>query len=143
MPKSIGNIKQTKTKNWYIIVAPPLKGLTRTDYNTKVKNLLDDVSTYEVRTNDTTTKTQNKVNTLIKKWENKKLINNLLPEELRTSIAVLPDFMVYLKFTKWVIRLDPLSPMWVVPLINLLPFSVTPSQKTLHLHNPKLSTALN
>ena len=62
--------------------------LTRTDYNTKVKNLLDDVSTYEVRANDTTTKIQNKVNTLIKKWKIKKLINNLLAKELRTSIAV-------------------------------------------------------
>ena len=52
--------------------------LTRTDYNTKVKNLLDNVCTYEVRTNDTTIKIQNKVNKLVKKWENKKLINNLV-----------------------------------------------------------------
>ena len=62
--------------------------LTRTDYNAKVKNLLDDAITYEIRTNVTTTKIQNKVNTLVKKWENKKLINNLLAKELRTSIAV-------------------------------------------------------
>ena len=89
-------IKETKNfikNNPDIIFTKADKGnvtvaLTRNDYNEKVKNLLHDVSTYEVRTNDTTTKIQNKVNTLVKKWENKKLINNLLAKDLRTSIAV-------------------------------------------------------
>ena len=81
--KNNPDIVFTKAEKGNVTVA-----LTRTDYNTKVNKLLDDVNTYEVTTNDTTTKIQNKVNKLIKKWENRKLINNLLAKDLKTSIAV-------------------------------------------------------
>ena len=62
--------------------------LTPTDYNEKVETLLHDVNTYQVRPKDTTMKIQNKLNGLVKKWENKKFINNLLAKDLKTSNAV-------------------------------------------------------
>ena len=62
--------------------------LTRTDYIEKVETLLHDVNTYQVRPKDTTMKIQNKVNGLVKKWENKKFINNLLAKDLKTSNSV-------------------------------------------------------
>ena len=62
--------------------------LMQTNNNEKIETLLHDVNTYHVRPKDTTMKIQNKVNGLVKKWENKKFINNLLARDLETSNAV-------------------------------------------------------
>ena len=62
--------------------------LTRANYNEKVINLLQDENTYQVRSKDTTTKIQNKVNFLVKSWENKSLINKLLAKDLKSSNAI-------------------------------------------------------
>ena len=105
--------------------------LTRTDYNEKVKNLLQDENTYQVRPKDTTTKIQNKVNSLVKSWENKSLINNLLAKDLKSSNAVPSRFYGLPKIHKESIPVRPIVSYVGSPTYNLASFfSSTISKNT-------------
>ena len=99
--------------------------MTRTDYNDKVNNLLQDVNTYLVRPKDTTTKIQNKVNSLVKKWEKNKLINNLLAKDLKSSNAVPSRFYGLPKIHKEGNPVRPIVSYVGSPTYNLASFFST------------------
>ena len=99
--------------------------LARTDYSVKVKNLLQDENTYQARPKDTTTIIQNNVNCLVKTWEKKNLINNMLANDLKSSNAIPSRFYGLLKIHKEGNPVRPIVSCVGSPTYNLAPFLST------------------
>ena len=61
--------------------------MKRTHYDEKINTLLQESDTYLLRAKDTTKKIQNKVSSLVKKWEQNNYVNEFTAKDLRVSNA--------------------------------------------------------
>lgn len=111
--KKITKTKQFLKINPQIIVIKSDKSkktvvMNLSEYENKMNNLLEDTNTYKQLKSDPTTSYQNKNNTIIKKWVNKKIINENEAKKLLIYNSIAPKIYGLPKLHKTGIPLRPI-----------------------------------